>query len=117
LYNKYTMTKGDYLGEFEMYVLAALERLGDEAYGATIRREIERRSGRATSIGAVYATLARLADKGYATFWISAPLPVPGGRARKHARITAPGRRVLRESVRALSRMLDGLVLDPGRTP
>ena len=103
------MPKGDHLGEFELYVLAALLRLGDDAYGVTIRQEIEGRTGRPASIGAVYATLGRLADKGLVTFWISDPLPVPGGRARKHARVTPAGRRALRTSTRALASLLDGL--------
>ena len=102
------MPKGELLGEFEMYVLAALERLGDEAYGVTIQHEIDQRTGRVTSFGAIYATLDRLARKGCVTFWTSAPQPVPGGRARKHARLTTEGRRALRESVRALDRMLEG---------
>ena len=102
------MAKGDLLGEFELYVLAALEQLGDDAYGVTIRDEIERRSRRITSFGAVYATLDRLARKGYVSFWTSAPQPVQGGRARKHARLTAAGRRALRDSVRAIDRMLEG---------
>jgi DNA-binding PadR family transcriptional regulator len=103
------MAKGDLLGEFELYILAALEQLGDDAYGVTIHDEIERRSRRETSFGAVYATLDRLARKGFITFWVSAPQPVQGGRARKHARLTPAGRRALRESVRAIDRMLEGL--------
>ncbi len=103
------MPRGDHLGEFELYVLAALARLGDDAYGVTIRQEIESRTGRSASIGAVYATLARLADKGLVVFWFSEPLPVPGGRSRKHARITAAGRQALRTSTRALASLLDGL--------
>ena len=105
------MAKGDLLGEFELYILAALEQLGDDAYGVTIRDEIEQRSRRSTSFGAVYATLDRLARKGYVTFWISAPQPVQGGRARKHARLTPAGRRALRDSVRAIDRMLEGLAV------
>jgi PadR family transcriptional regulator len=110
------MPKGDHLGELELYVLAALTRLGDEAYGVTVRAEIERRAGRVVSIGAIYATLGRLADKGYVAFWISDPLPQPGGRARKHARLTGAGRRALHTSTRALAGMLEGLVpsLDRG---
>lgn len=99
------------LGELELYVLVALARLGDGAYGVTIRREIERRARRATSMGVVYATLGRLADKGYVTFQFSEPLPVRGGRSRKHALLTAAGRRALRDSVRALDGMLAGLEL------
>jgi PadR family transcriptional regulator, regulatory protein PadR len=110
------MPKGDTLGVLELVVLAALERLGDDAYGMTVRREIEARTGRAVSIGAVYATLDRLADKGLVAFSVSAPQPVRGGRARKHAALTPAGRRALRTTARGLARMLDGLrVLPEGR--
>ena len=61
------MAKGDFVGEFELYVMLALAHLGDEAYGVTIRREIERRTGRTIAIGAVYATLSRLEEKGLIT--------------------------------------------------
>jgi DNA-binding PadR family transcriptional regulator len=107
------MTKGRYLAEFELYVMSALAILGDEAYGMTIRQEIERRSGRKVAIGAVYATLARLEEKGFVTFWISDPLPVPGGRARKCARLTAAGRRALRESTSMLVKMIPALTSAP----
>ena len=62
------MAKGDFVGEFELYVMLALARLGDEAYGVTIRREIEARTGRTIVIGAVYATLARLEEKDLVQF-------------------------------------------------
>src|SRR3954468_1998076 len=101
------MASRDHLGHFEILVLTALERLGEEAYGVTIRQEIETQCGRVISIGAVYATLGRLGDKGCVAFWVSEPQPTPGGRARKHARITPEGRRALRESVHALARMLE----------
>jgi PadR family transcriptional regulator PadR len=48
------VAKGQHLAEFEIYVMAALVRLGEEAYGMTVRQEIEARSGRAVAIGAVY---------------------------------------------------------------
>lgn len=105
------MAKGDYLGEFELYLLAALAHLGERAYGVTIRAEIEQRSGRVASLGAVYTTLERLADKSYVTFWISAPEAVPGGRARKHVQLTASGHRALRTAVHALRAMVGGLRL------
>ena len=109
------MTRGANLGEFEIHVLAALERLGDDAYAVSVRDEIAARAGRRASIGAVYATLGRLAEKGYVVFWFSDPLPVRGGRPRKHARVTPAGRRALRSASQALARMLDGLAL--GFTP
>jgi PadR family transcriptional regulator PadR len=103
------MPKGKYLGEFELYDMSALALLGEEAYGVTIRREIEERSGRRVAIGAVYATLARLADKGLVSFRVSEPLPVQGGRSRKHARLTAAGKRALTASTEMLGKMIPAL--------
>ena len=59
------MATRDYLGEFEQIVLLAVARTGDDAYGITIRDEIQRRIGRDVSIGALYLTLDRLTGKGY----------------------------------------------------
>lgn len=111
------MPKGQFLGEFELYVMGALARLGDAAYGVTIRQEIESQCGRRVSIGSVYATLSRLNDKGYVTFHVSEPQPVPGGRSRKHARLTADGRRALSHSTAMLRRILPALAsrADGGR--
>lgn len=102
-------TKGRHLAEFELYLLLALAHLGEGAYGVTIRREIERRSGRPVAIGAVYATLARLEEKGLVRFSISEPLPVPGGRSRKYVLLTQRGERALKASATMLLRMLRGL--------
>ena len=103
------MPKGDFLAEFELYLMLALGRLRDDAYGVTLRREIEERTGRPVSIGAVYATLKRLEDKGYVRHSISDPLPVQGGRSRKYFRLTADGDRVLRHSATMMARMLRGV--------
>ena len=103
------MSKGKYLAEFELYVMSALSLLGEAAYGVTIRQEIERRSGRKVTIGAVYATLARLAEKGLVAFRISEPLPIQGGRSRKYARLTPAGRRALQASTEMLVRMIPAL--------
>ena len=100
------MAKGDFLGEFELYVLLALSQLRTPPYGNAIRREIEARTGREIAVGAVYATLARLSDKGLVRFTLSAPEPIPGGRARKCFRLTAPGDRALRHSTKMLVRMM-----------
>jgi DNA-binding PadR family transcriptional regulator len=99
------MPKGQYLGEFELYVMAAAQGLED-AYGMTIMREIEKRSGRRVAMGAVYATLSRLEDKGLVTTRVSEPLPVQGGRARRHVTLTVAGKRALAEATKMLSKML-----------
>ena len=103
------MPKGQYLAEFELYVMSALSLLGDDAYGVTIRQEIEKRAGRRVAIGAVYATLSRLADKGDVAFRVSDPRPVQGGRSRKHARLTPAGHRALRASTAMLIKMIPAL--------
>lgn len=109
------MPKGDFIGEFELYVMLALAHLGDEAYGVTIREEIEGRTSRTVSMGAVYATLGRLSDKALVRFRISDPLPVQGGRPRKYYRLTAAGERALHHSTHMLERMIHGLPHPGGR--
>lgn len=102
------------LAEFELYVMLALARLEDQGYGAAVKREIEGRTGRGASIGAVYATLGRLEDKGLLAHEISAPTPVQGGRARKLYRLTELGQEAVRLATFRLGRMMDGLATDSG---
>lgn len=105
------MSTDTFLAEFELYVMLAVARLGDDAYGVTIRREIEERTGRPVSVGALYATLARLGRKRLVAFEMSDPRPVPGGRSRKYCRLTPDGRAALEHSTGMLSRMMEGLGL------
>src|SRR5579864_2751968 len=105
------MAKGDYLGEFEQIVLLALLRLRDNAYGMTIRREIEKRTGREVSIGAVYATLDRLEQKGYVSSRQGEATPERGGRAKRFFKIEAAGESGLCESQSLLAKMRRGLAL------
>ena len=100
------MGKGAFLGEFEIYVLAALSRLGPSAYGMAVSREIEARTGREVAIGAVYATLARLEQKGLVVTSEGRPEPVPGGRTRRLVRLTPEGHRALAHAGAMLIRML-----------
>jgi PadR family transcriptional regulator, regulatory protein PadR len=79
------------LGEFEYLLIAAAVRLGDDAYGAAIRQEIERSTGRRCSIGALYTTLDRLEIKGFLKTWMGDATPQRGGRAKRMVRVTAKG--------------------------
>ena len=106
------MPKGDYLGEFEQMVLLALIRLDDNAYGVTIRREIQSRTEREVAIGAVYATLERLEKKRYLTSTVSDPQPIPGGRSKKFFRLSPMGAAALKHSREMMSRMAEGLAVD-----
>lgn len=97
------------LGEFEQLVLISLFRLGPEAYGATIRRDIETRTGRELSVSAVYITVARLEAKGLVRTRIGEPTPERGGRRRKHVALLPAGRRALAVAYQRLKGMVAGL--------
>jgi len=101
----------DYLGEFEHIVLLALLRLSDQAYGVTVRQEIEIRTNREVSIGAVYATLERLQKKGYVKSFRGEPTAERGGRAKRFFRVTANGLSAVNRTQQALRRMTEGLEL------
>jgi PadR family transcriptional regulator len=97
------------LGEFEQLVLIAIVRLDDDAYGATIRREIEERTDRRLSISAVYTTLDRLERKGCVRSWIGEPTAQRGGRRRKHFALQPLGARALKSAYTTFGAMTAGL--------
>jgi len=105
------MSDRDYLGSFEHIVLLGLLRLLDQAYGVTVRKEIEARTGREVSIGAIYATLDRLEAKGYVKSQLSDPTPERGGRSKRFFRVTANGIAEVNRSHRAIRKMSQGLDL------
>lgn len=100
------------LGELELVVLLAVLRLGDEAYGAAIRDEIRRRTGRAVTPGAVYPTLDRLEAKGFVQSRMGDPQPERGGRARRHFTLTRVGSAELRRAWRQYAALARGLEAD-----
>lgn len=79
------------LGEFEYLLLSAAARLGDDAYGAAIRQEIERATGWPCSVGALYTTLDRLEEKGLIETWMGDATLQRGGRRKRRVRVTAKG--------------------------
>ena len=103
------MGRRDYLGEFEHIVLLALMRLGDDAYGVTVHQEIEQRTEREVSIGAIYATLDRMEGKGLVKSRVGQPTPARGGRAKRHFKITSRGVTAVNRTHEALWNMSDGL--------
>jgi DNA-binding PadR family transcriptional regulator len=105
------MTKGTHLGEFEQMVLLAVLREEGEGYGMSIRRELEERAGREVSIGAVYATLDRLEEKGLVRSRDGEATPVRGGRARRHFELTTDGASALRAARAMMDRLWDGVDL------
>jgi DNA-binding PadR family transcriptional regulator len=105
------MAKGAYLGEFEHIVLLTVLRLGEGAYGATIRAEIESVTDRFPTIGAVHATLERLERKGLVSSRIGEPTAERGGKAKRHFKIERAGIAALRDVRMTLERLHAGLSL------
>jgi DNA-binding PadR family transcriptional regulator len=100
-------------GEFEQAVLLAVARLGDEAYGVTIREDIARYGRPGVSIGALYVTLERLEGKGYLRSQMGEATAIRGGRAKRYYTITAAGMAALRAARKRQERMWSGVDLGP----
>ncbi|MEO5925075.1 MAG: helix-turn-helix transcriptional regulator [Bryobacteraceae bacterium] len=101
------------LGEFEQLVLLAILRLGDNAYGVTIRHEITKRTNREATPGALYTTLDRLEDKGMLRSTMGDPTPERGGRAKRYFEVTGAGMKAITQSQKNYQQMRKGLRL-PG---
>lgn len=106
------------LGQFEQLVLTAILDQGEDAYGVTIHRTVEQLMGeRSCQLGAVYATLDRMEDKGLVTSWMSAPVAQRGGRAKRHYRLTADGEAALKEAAMTAERLSAAIERRWGKKP
>ena len=99
----------EFLGGFELLVLLALTRLGEDAYGVPIASEIQAQSGRPVALGSVYVTLGRLDAKGLVRSTRGEPTAARGGRAKTYFSITSAGLRELRQTQRTLTRLWTGV--------
>lgn len=98
------------LGEFELMVLLAAIRLGEEdAHAVSIVDEIRERAGRDVLRSAVYVTLQRLEKKGLVSTRMGDPLPERGGKGRRLVRVEAAGLEGVKETQDALRSMWGGL--------
>ena len=97
------------LGEFEYLLLTAAARLGDDAYGAAIRREIQEATRRPCSVGALYTTLDRLEAKGLLETWMGDATPQRGGRPKRMVRVTAKGSQAAVAFYAAVTRVSRGV--------
>jgi PadR family transcriptional regulator PadR len=100
--------KGDHIGEFEELVLLAVQHLSDDAYGVSVKHVLERETTRDVSIGAVYASLDRLDQKGLVRSEMTPGAAVRGGRSRRSFLVTPDGLRALKEMRRVRDRLWDG---------
>ena len=108
-YNAVVMDGNRLLGGFENLLLLTILRLDDRAYGVSIRQELIDRAGKDVAIGAIYTGLDRLEQKGFVKSCSGEPTPERGGRAKKFYRVTAQGKKALREMHRAIHRLSLGL--------
>jgi PadR family transcriptional regulator PadR len=97
------------IGEFEYLLLTAAERLGEDAYGAAIRLEIETVTKRRCSIGALYTTLDRLEKKRLVKTWMGESTPERGGRAKRMVRVTGEGTKAAAAFYETVIRMSRGV--------
>ena len=103
------MSARDYLGEFELMILLAVIRLGDDAYGVPISNELLETTGREAAMGSVYAALDRLERKGLVSSTLGDPTPMRGGRAKRYFRATAKGLREATAIRKALTSLWRGI--------
>ena len=103
------MIRRPYLAEFELMVLLAVVRLGDQAYGVPISEELKAVTGREASLGSIYAALERLSQKRYVVSTLADPTPQRGGRAKRYFRATAEGRQAIDTSRTTLNRLWRGI--------
>ncbi|MGD2047409.1 MAG: PadR family transcriptional regulator [Gemmatimonadota bacterium] len=99
-------------GEFELLTLLAVARLGDDAYGVTVRETLERRTSRAVTLGAVYKTLGRLESKGLVEVAVAPPTAERGGRRKKMYTLTEEGLAAVRTTLSDLRQLAQGLEPD-----
>jgi PadR family transcriptional regulator, regulatory protein PadR len=103
------MSRRSWLGELELMVVLAVIRLGEDAYGVPIARELEAQGGRQVAFGSVYAALERLEEKGLVTSALAEPTQDRGGRAKRYFQATEKGIREVRETQRVLAGLWKGL--------
>lgn len=97
------------LGEFEYLLITAAARLGNDAYGAAMREEIESTTGRRCSLGALYTTVDRLESKGLVETWMGEATALRGGRAKRMVRVTPLGVAAAKDFYDAVIRLSIGV--------
>lgn len=90
-----------YVGEFEELVLLTIASLDVNAYGVAVKEDIEKRTDRSISIGALHSTITRLEEKGFIKSWLGEPTQERGGRRKRFFELTKDGKIALHE-VKAL---------------
>lgn len=104
---------GTGLGRFEHLLILAVTRLGENAYGMTIRQELAAHTGREIAVGAIYTALARLEVRGFVRSKLGDPTPERGGRAKRFYRVLPAGTKAVAKAEAALFGLSRAIVRDP----
>jgi PadR family transcriptional regulator, regulatory protein PadR len=104
------------LGEFEYLLITTAARLGNEAYGVAIRKDLAATTGRKCSIGALYTTMDRLEAKGLLKTWRGEATAQRGGRSKRMVRVTPRGVQAARDFYDAIASASRGVSWAANRT-
>ena len=107
----YIVGMADLLGTFEQAVLLSILRLGEDAYGRAILRQVQVSLGRDVAAGAIYTTLDRLEQRGFVASKLAPGTAIRGGRSRRYYVVAAAGKRVLADAQKTLAKMWQGVKL------
>ena len=99
----------DVLGAFEQAVLLAIVRLGEDAYGRAILKDVQEHLLRPVAPGAVHATLTRLEARGLVSSRLGSGTPIRGGRARRFYRLLPKGLHSLNDARAAVNYLWQGI--------
>ena len=101
--------KGEHLGEFEEFTLLAVRALGDNTYAVPVQQYVEKATGRTVSVGAIYAALARLEQKGFLRSTMSEAVAQRGGKSKRVYTVTPSGLRTARNLHRVRERIWNAI--------
>ncbi len=97
------------MGEFEEIVMLTVAVLYDEAYGISIKNEIEERVGRKVSVGAMRTALSRLEKKGFLSSNLGEATAVRGGKRKRYYKVTPYGQKALAKTMEVRKQLWEAI--------
>ena len=86
-----------FISRSEEFLLLAVWRLKDDAYGVKIRNQLKEATGKTWAYGALFVMLQRLEKKGYLNSYFTDPSSFRGGKSKRIFQLTPQGIKVLKE--------------------
>jgi PadR family transcriptional regulator PadR len=98
-----------FISRSEEFLLLAVWRLKDNAYGVPIREQIKEATGKTWAYGALFVMLRRLEKKGYLKSHFTDPSPQRGGKSKRIFRLSAQGIKALKDVRKAQESVWAGI--------